>query len=127
HQAVTKGFFFLPGVVKLQHTFAGTGRAVDFLDFGDQAREQLTVPFQQPGFGFNHQVANDGRILLTKAVDTPVSLDQCDDGPGQIVMYDVVALVVQVHTFGCYICGQHQPNRAVTCTKGFNSGSQCVV
>ncbi len=57
--------------------------------------------------------ANCGLVLLAVAVDPAVALLNADQRPGQVVVDEVVALPVHVHTLGRHVAGHEDPDRLV--------------
>ena len=73
------------------------------------------------------QGVDRGGVALPVAVDAPVALLEADKGPGDVVVHEQVALLVQVEALGGHVRGQEHPDRGTLLAEGLHSGLDGVV
>ena len=93
---ITNSLFFFLNIIKFHHTHGITKCVVNFLLLVAKLIDDSEVCFQIGTFTLSYEIVDDRCLLLSIAVNTSISLFECNKTPRNVVIEHDMAEVVQV-------------------------------
>ena len=109
-------------IIDLHHATSIAQGVIHFVFLGPEFLQDVQVIANVLVLRVRYQIVDIRSASLAIAVNTTVSLFQCDERPGEIVIEHPVTVVVQVHALGASITTDEQSNLAVTFAEVLNHG-----
>ena len=100
---IANSLFFFLNVIKFHYTHGITKSVVDFLLLVSKLINDSEVCFKIRVLTLSYEIIDDRCLLLAIAVNTPISLFECNKTPRNVVIEHDMAEVVKVNTLATTI------------------------